>query len=49
MEIARFPRVWWPACNKIQPMNFEVMKAINRGDHDAANIACGECKRAEPH
>jgi hypothetical protein len=42
--LGRFPRVWCPTCSKMQPMMFEVMKAIDKDDHDAANIVCGVCK-----
>jgi hypothetical protein len=42
--LARFPRVWCPACNKTQPMIFDVMKANDKNDHDAADIVCYECK-----
>jgi hypothetical protein len=40
----RFPRVWCPTCNKTQPMIFDVMKANDKNEHDAADIVCGECK-----
>jgi hypothetical protein len=36
--LARFPRVWCPTCNQTQPMIFDVMKANDKNDHDAA---CG--------
>jgi hypothetical protein len=39
----RFPRVWCPTCNKTQPMIFDVMKANDKNEHDAADIVCGEC------
>ena len=42
--LARFPRVWCPTCNKTQPMIFDVMKANDKNDHDAADIVCNECK-----
>jgi phage terminase large subunit GpA-like protein len=42
--LARFPRVWCPNCNRTQSMVFDVMKAMDKDDHDAANIVCGECK-----
>ena len=42
--LARFPRVWCPACNKTQSMMFDVMKANDKTDHDAADIVCEECK-----
>jgi thiol-disulfide isomerase/thioredoxin len=42
--LARFPRVWCPTCDKTQPMIFDVMKANDKNDHDAADIVCAECK-----
>jgi len=42
--LARFSRVWCPTCNKTQPMIFDVMKANDKNDHDAADIVCDECK-----
>ena len=42
--LARFPRVWCPTCNKTQPMIFDVMKANDKNEHDAADIVCNECK-----
>jgi hypothetical protein len=42
--LARFPRVWCPSCNKTQPMIFDVMRANDKNDHDAADIICQECK-----
>src|SRR5215510_1766260 len=42
--LARFSRVWCPTCNKTQPMTFDVMKANDKNDHDAADIICSECK-----
>jgi hypothetical protein len=42
--LARFSRVWCPICNKTQPMTFDVMKANDKNDHDAADIVCNECK-----
>ena len=42
--LARFPRVWCPTCNKTQSMIFDVMKANDKNDHDAADIVCDECK-----
>ena len=42
--LARFSRVWCPSCNKTQPMIFDVMKANDKNDHDAADIVCEECK-----
>ena len=42
--LARFSRVWCPTCNKTQPMMFDVMKANDKNDYDAADIVCDECK-----
>ena len=42
--LARFSRVWCPTCNKTQPMIFDVMKANDNNDRDAADIVCEECK-----
>ena len=42
--LARFSRVWCPTCNKTQPMIFDVRKANDKNDHDAADIVCDECK-----
>src|SRR5262249_10070374 len=42
--LARFPRVWCPTCNKTQPMIFDVMKANDKNERDAADIVCNECK-----
>jgi thiol-disulfide isomerase/thioredoxin len=42
--LARFSRVWCPTCKKTQPMIFDVMKANDKNDHDAADIVCNECK-----
>jgi hypothetical protein len=42
--LGRFPRVWCDTCEAIQPMLFDVIKADNENDHDAADIVCGHCK-----
>jgi phage terminase large subunit GpA-like protein len=42
--LKRFPRVWCPTCDKTQLMIFDVMKANDKNDHDAADIICAECK-----
>ena len=42
--LTQFPRVWCPTCNKTQQMIFDVMKANDKNDHDAADIVCDECK-----
>ena len=42
--LARFPRVWCPTCNQTRPMIFDVMKANDKNDHDAADIVCDEYK-----
>jgi hypothetical protein len=39
--LARFSRVWCPSCNKTQPMIFDVMKANDKNDHDAAEGGTG--------
>jgi thiol-disulfide isomerase/thioredoxin len=39
-----FSHVWCDACQKIQPMIFDVMQANRNNDHDAAGIVCAECK-----
>ena len=33
-----------PTCDKTQPMIFDVMKANDNNDHDAADIVCAECR-----
>ena len=38
--LAQFSRVWCPTCNKTQPMIFDVMKANDKNDQDAADIVC---------
>jgi hypothetical protein len=43
-RLERFPFVWCNTCEKIQPMIFEVMPAIDKSIHDAATIVCRECK-----
>ena len=42
--LKRFPRVWCHTCGKTQPMIFDVMKASDKNDHDAADIVCAECR-----
>jgi phage terminase large subunit GpA-like protein len=42
--LKRFTRVWCPTCGQTQPMIFDVSKASDQNDHDAANIVCEECK-----
>ena len=42
--LERFPLVWCPACNKTQPMIFDVIQANDKSDHDGADIICAECK-----
>jgi hypothetical protein len=39
--LARFSRVWCLSCNKTQPMIFDVMKANDKNDHDAAEGGTG--------
>ena len=33
-----------PTCNKVQPLLFDVLKANDKNEHDAADIVCAECK-----
>jgi hypothetical protein len=42
--LERFPRAWCDACQKLQPVTLDVMKADDKNDHDAADIICEECK-----
>jgi hypothetical protein len=35
--LERFPRVWCDTCEAIQSMVFDVMKADDKTDHDAAD------------
>jgi hypothetical protein len=42
--LERFPRVWCDACQKIQRMIFDVMKANDKNDYDSADVLCAECK-----
>jgi len=43
-RLDHFPRVWCPTCNKVQPLIFDVLKANDKNEHDAADIICAECK-----
>jgi hypothetical protein len=43
-RLDHFPRVWCPTCNKAQPLIFDVLKAHDKNEHDAADIVCAECK-----
>jgi hypothetical protein len=43
-RLDHFPRVWCPTCNKIRPLLFDVLKANDKNEHDAADIVCAECK-----
>ena len=43
-RLNHFPRVWCPTCNKAQPLIFDVLKANDKNEHDAADIVCAECK-----
>jgi hypothetical protein len=43
-RLDHFPRVWCPTCNKVQPLIFDVLKAHDKDEHDAADIVCAECK-----
>jgi hypothetical protein len=40
----RLPKVWCPNCGTVQPMEFALMPANDRNDHDAADILCGICR-----
>ena len=43
--VERFPFVYCNTCKKVQPMIFDVLKAENVSDHEAADIVCDEeCK-----
>src|SRR5262245_2494579 len=42
--LEHFSLVWCDACGKAQPMIFDVMRANDQNDHDAADIICDECK-----
>jgi hypothetical protein len=42
--LERFPRAWCDTCQKMQPVILGVMGADDKNDHDAADIACEECK-----
>jgi phage terminase large subunit GpA-like protein len=43
-RLDHFPRVWCPTCNKVQPLIFDVLKANDKNEQDAADILCAECK-----
>ena len=43
-RLDHFPRVWCPTCNKVQRLTFDVLKASDKNEHDAADIVCAECK-----
>src|SRR5215813_4536829 len=43
-RLDHLPRVWCPTCNKAQPLIFDVLKANDKNEHDAADIVCAECK-----
>ena|SRR5215831_3384854 len=43
-RLDHFPRVWCRTCNKVQPLIFDVLKANDKNEHDAADIVCAECK-----
>ena len=38
--LEQFPFVYCNTCKKVQPMIFDVLKADNVSDHDAADIVC---------
>jgi hypothetical protein len=33
-----------PTCNNVQPLIFDVLKANDKNQQDAADIVCAECK-----
>jgi hypothetical protein len=39
----RFPFAWCTACEKLQPLIFEVLKADGKNDHDSVDIICDGC------
>jgi hypothetical protein len=39
----RFPIAWCPACEKLQPLILEVLKAGGKNGHDSVDILCDEC------
>ena len=41
-RLDHFPRVWCPTC--VQPLIFDVLKANDKNEQDAADIVCAECK-----
>jgi hypothetical protein len=41
--LERFPFAWCPICEKLQPLNLEVLQADDKNDHDAADIMCRAC------
>jgi phage terminase large subunit GpA-like protein len=43
-RLDHFPRVWCPTCNNVQPLIFDVLKANDKNQQDAADIVCAECK-----
>jgi hypothetical protein len=43
-RLDHFPRVWCPTCNNVQPLIFDVLKANDKNEQDAADIVCAECK-----
>ena len=43
-RLDHFPLIWCPTCNKVQRLIFDVLKANDKNEHDAADIVCGECK-----
>jgi hypothetical protein len=40
--LEQFTLVWCDACGKTRPMTFDVIRADNTSDHDAADIVCAE-------
>jgi hypothetical protein len=42
--LEHFSRIWCKACQKIQPLVFDVRRAGDENNPDAADIVCSECK-----
>jgi hypothetical protein len=39
-----FPNVYCPACRRVQPARYEVLKADAYNNHDSLDIVCSECR-----
>jgi glutaredoxin len=42
--LQRFSLEWCPTCEKTQKMIFDVLPAVGKNAHDAADIVCDHCK-----